>query len=58
MTPFYLEGSIKNKELTWVYASMLMKALKIDRFTQRFVTIKFANDIGGAPRSVLRLDAG
>ena len=48
MTPFGIEGSVKNKELTWVYTAALMKALKIDRFNQRFVTITFKNDIGGA----------
>jgi hypothetical protein len=48
MTPFGIEGSVKNKELTWVYTAALMKALKIDRFNQRSVTITFKNDIGGA----------
>ena len=48
MTPFGIEGAVKNKELTWVYTAALMKALKIDRFKQRSVTITFKNDIGGA----------
>lgn len=48
MTPFAIEGSVKNKELTWAYTAALMKALKIDRLSWRFVTIIFKNDIGGA----------
>jgi len=48
MTPYVINGRIRNRKLTCTYIENCLQYLKIHRFKTKFIEITFSNDIDGA----------